>query len=261
MAAKKISSDRKRSRPVTKQSAVKKNKLLFTLLLIIVIIIIISAIFVINPFKEEEIITDQNDITTESNPIAVFNTTMGTFKIELYQDKLPITAGNFIKLVNDGFYNGMTFYRISDDFMIQAGRYFPDGSEKHSPYGNIENPFNLVHLASTSGATYVARWTSLHVRRLTQSIRKMLQKKGFCFVEVLAPCPEIFGRYNKMRSGLEMMKWFKEASVVNSFSDPAKAEISREKIVVGEFVDMDKLTFERKVHEKISKINEAALME
>jgi peptidyl-prolyl cis-trans isomerase A (cyclophilin A) len=63
---------------------------------------------------------------------------MGTFKIELYQDKLPITAGNFIKLVNDGFYNGMTFYRISDDFMIQAGRYFPDGSEKNSPYGNID---------------------------------------------------------------------------------------------------------------------------
>lgn len=130
-----------------------------------------------------------------------------------------------------------------------------------SPYGNIENPFNLVHLASASGATYVARWTSLHVRRLTRSIRKMLQKKGFCFVEVLAPCPEIFGRYNEMRSGLEMMTWFKQASVVDSFSDPAKAEISSEKIVVGEFVDMNKLTFEKKLHEKISKINEATLME
>lgn len=130
-----------------------------------------------------------------------------------------------------------------------------------SPYGNIENPFNLVHLASTSGANYVARWTSLHVRRLTQSIKKMLHKKGFCFVEVLSPCPEIFGRYNKMRSGLEMMTWFKEASVVNSFSDPAKAEISPEKIVVGEFVDVGKLSYEKKLHEKISKINEATIME
>jgi peptidyl-prolyl cis-trans isomerase B (cyclophilin B) len=43
-----------------------------------------------------------------------------------------------MKLANDGFYDGMIFYRISDDFMIQAGRYFPDGSEKFSPYGNID---------------------------------------------------------------------------------------------------------------------------
>jgi 2-oxoglutarate ferredoxin oxidoreductase subunit beta len=128
-----------------------------------------------------------------------------------------------------------------------------------SPYGNIEHPFNLVHLAAASGAVYVARWTTLHVRRLTQSIKKMMQKKGFCFIEVISPCPEIFGRYNKMRSGLEMMQWFKKASVVESFSDPAKADITPDRIVVGEFVDMEKLSYERLLHEKISQINEKAM--
>ena len=128
-----------------------------------------------------------------------------------------------------------------------------------SPYGNIEHPFNLVHLAAASGATYVARWTTLHVRRLTQSIKRMLEKKGFCFIEVLSPCPEIYGRYNKMRSGLEMMGWFRKASVIDSFSDPAKAEITPERIVVGEFVDVEKLSYERMLHEKISKINEEAM--
>jgi 2-oxoglutarate ferredoxin oxidoreductase subunit beta len=128
-----------------------------------------------------------------------------------------------------------------------------------SPYGSIENPFNLVHLAAASGSTYVARWTTLHVRRLTQSIKKMLQKKGFSFVEVLAQCPEIYGRYNKMRSGLEMMSWFKRASVVENFSDPSKAEISADKIPVGEFVDVEKLSYEKMLHEKISKINERAM--
>jgi 2-oxoglutarate ferredoxin oxidoreductase subunit beta len=128
-----------------------------------------------------------------------------------------------------------------------------------SPYGSIENPFNLVHLAAASGSTYVARWTTLHVRRLTQSIKKMLQKKGFSFVEVLAQCPEIYGRYNKMRSGLEMMSWFKRASVVENFTDPAKAEISVDKIPVGEFVDIEKLSYEKMLHEKISKINEKAM--
>jgi 2-oxoglutarate ferredoxin oxidoreductase subunit beta len=139
----------------------------------------------------------------------------------------------------------------------QSGPTTPlDAITPTSPYGNVEHPFNLVHLAAASGAAYVARWTTLHVRQLTLSIEKLLQKKGFCFVEVLSPCPEIFGRYNKMRSGLEMMGWFKRASVVEKFSDPAKADISADRIAVGEFVDIEKLSYERLLHEKISKINE-----
>lgn len=128
-----------------------------------------------------------------------------------------------------------------------------------TPYGNIEAPFNLVHLAAASGATYVARWTTLHVRRLTQSIKRMLQKEGFCFIEVVSPCPEIFGRRNKMRNGLEMMEWFRRASVVENFSDPSKAVISSEKIVVGEFVNVEKISYERLIHEKIAHINEQAM--
>lgn len=127
-----------------------------------------------------------------------------------------------------------------------------------SPYGNIEHPFNLVHLAAASGATYVARWTTLHVRRLTGSIQKMLQKEGFCFIEVVSPCPEIFGRRNKMRTGLEMMEWYKKASVVENFSDPAEAEITAEKIVVGEFVDIEKPSYEKLLYEKIAQINKKA---
>jgi len=125
-----------------------------------------------------------------------------------------------------------------------------------TPYGNIEHPFNLVHLAAASGATYVARWTTLHVRRLTQSIKRMLQKEGFCFIEVVTPCPEIFGRHNKMRTGLEMMEWFKRASVVENFSDPSKAEITPERIVVGEFVNVQRVSYEKFFHEKLAQINE-----
>lgn len=142
----------------------------------------------------------------------------------------------------------------------QSGPTTPiDSITPTSPYGNIENPFNLVHLGAASGATYVARWTTLHVRRLTLSLEKMLQKKGFSFIEVLSPCPEIYGRHNKMRSGLEMMSWFKRASVIENFSDPSKAEITADRIVVGEFVDTEKLSYEKMLHEKISKINEKAM--
>ncbi|MEM3695252.1 MAG: 2-oxoacid:ferredoxin oxidoreductase subunit beta [Candidatus Bathyarchaeia archaeon] len=125
-----------------------------------------------------------------------------------------------------------------------------------TPYGNIEHPFNLVHLAAASGATYVARWTTLHVRRLTQSIKRLLQKDGFGFIEIVSPCPEIYGRHNKMRTGLEMMEWFRRSSVVENFSDPAKAEITPERIVVGEFVNINKVSYEKLLHEKIAHINE-----
>jgi peptidyl-prolyl cis-trans isomerase A (cyclophilin A) len=140
MTAKKISSDRKRSRPVEKRSKftkIKKNKVLMGIILVFVAIVVVGAVYayiVSNASDADE--NNTNDVG--GNPIAVFNTTMGTFRVELFEDKTPITAGNFVKLVNDGFYDGMTFYRISDDFMIQAGRYFPDGTEDQSPYGAIE---------------------------------------------------------------------------------------------------------------------------
>jgi 2-oxoglutarate ferredoxin oxidoreductase subunit beta len=123
-----------------------------------------------------------------------------------------------------------------------------------TPYGNIEHPFNLVHLAAASGAVYVARWTTLHVRRLVESIKKMLQKEGFSFIEVISPCPEIFGRRNKMASGIEMMSWFKKASDIQNNSDPAKAEITPERIVLGEFIDIQKPSYGQLLRDMVAKV-------
>jgi len=122
-----------------------------------------------------------------------------------------------------------------------------------TPYGNIEQAFNLVHLAAACGAVYVARWTTLQTRWLTESIKKALQKEGFSFVEIISECPEIFGRYNKMDTALKMMKWFKEASLVQNFSDTAKAEITPNRITVGEFVDIEKPSYDRLLKEMKTK--------
>ena len=91
---------------------------------------------------------------TGGNRIAVIDTTMGTIRVELYEDKMPITTANFIKLANDGFYNGMIFHRVKDNFMIQAGRYFPDGTQKSSPYGNIQ--FEESDVTHVDGAISMA---------------------------------------------------------------------------------------------------------
>jgi peptidyl-prolyl cis-trans isomerase A (cyclophilin A) len=135
MASKK--SRRRRSNPEVKKSPLEKKEVKIGIfILAIIVIVAIAAVILMSGGNNND--DDQNGVTPVGNPIAVFNTNMGNFKIELFEDKTPITAGNFIRLVNDGFYDGMTFYRISKSFMIQAGRYFPDGSQDQSPYGNIE---------------------------------------------------------------------------------------------------------------------------
>ncbi len=113
-----------------------------------------------------------------------------------------------------------------------------------SPYGNIEHPFNIPYLAAASGATYVARWTALHVRRLEGSILDGLNKEGFSVVEVISPCPTYYGRWNKMGSALQQMKYYHDNSVIRHGSDPAKADIGLGgEIIVGRFVNLKKPTF------------------
>ena len=85
-----------------------------------------------------------------ANPVATFDTSLGTFKAEIYLDKMPITANNFIKLAQQGFYNGLHFHRVIKDFMIQFGcEYSKDANSPrcgtgNSPFGNVqdEHPAN-----------------------------------------------------------------------------------------------------------------------
>lgn len=56
-----------------------------------------------------------------ANPTATLQTSLGDIQVELFLDKMPITAGNFIKLSKDGFYDGLHFHRVIDNFMIQFG--------------------------------------------------------------------------------------------------------------------------------------------
>jgi 2-oxoglutarate/2-oxoacid ferredoxin oxidoreductase subunit beta len=110
--------------------------------------------------------------------------------------------------------------------------------------GSPEEPFNFSYLASSCGATYVARWTAMQVRSLRSSITEALNKTGFSFVEVITPCPSSFGRRNRMGGPLEMLKFFNGRSVIRSDIDPKDALMDIDKeIVVGKFVDIERPTF------------------
>jgi 2-oxoglutarate ferredoxin oxidoreductase subunit beta len=119
-----------------------------------------------------------------------------------------------------------------------------DARTQTSPQGNRDHPFNLVYLAAASGAAYVARWTTLHVRRLQRSLAEALTKPGFSFVEVISPCPTLYGRLNKQKSGLEQMAYYKANSLIQHGADPRTADIGLDgRIIVGKFVDLDKPSY------------------
>lgn len=74
-----------------------------------------------------------------ANRIAVFDTNMGEFEIELFGDKTPITVKNFVDLAQDGFYDGVIFHRVIEGFMIQGGD--PTGTGMGGPGYTIEDEF------------------------------------------------------------------------------------------------------------------------
>lgn len=59
-----------------------------------------------------------------------FETTMGTFTAELYEDKAPISAANFLQYVRDGFFDGTIFHRVIPGFVIQGGGFNPGMNQK-----------------------------------------------------------------------------------------------------------------------------------
>ncbi|MGP1675613.1 MAG: peptidylprolyl isomerase [Burkholderiales bacterium] len=74
-----------------------------------------------------------------ANPQVEMKTSAGTIRIELYADKAPKSAANFLQYVRDGFYDGLVFHRVIDGFMIQGGGYYPDLREKKGARPPIEN--------------------------------------------------------------------------------------------------------------------------
>lgn len=119
----------------------------------ILIILMLSILFVgCNNEPKEELLTGKHNIE-----IVIEN--YGSIKIELDADNAPITVTNFIKLVNEKFYDGLTFHRIIDGFMIQGGD--PKGNGTGGSDTNIKGEFlnnkiynKLVHIR---GAISMAR--------------------------------------------------------------------------------------------------------
>ena len=172
------------------------NKKNIIMILIIVILIVLGAFFIIknlesktetkdNNFssvettmnnEENKQINENEEIIEKNNKeegiddmyskgkhnVKIEIRNYGTIELELDADMAPITVANFAKLLNDGFYNGLTFHRIMDGFMIQGGD--PEGTGFGGSSENIKGEFliNGVRntISHTRGTISMARSTA-----------------------------------------------------------------------------------------------------
>jgi 2-oxoglutarate ferredoxin oxidoreductase subunit beta len=143
---------------------------------------------------------------------------------------------NITVLCINNFQYGMTGGQVGPTSYI--GQY-----QTTAPYSNIEEPFNLPALAASCGATFVARWTALDVRRMRETFTEAILHKGFSFVEILGACPTTFGRRNQLRDGLTILENFRERTELHHNANVMDVQIVKDKpIIVGKFVDIQKPT-------------------
>ncbi len=121
-----------------------------------------------------------------------------------------------------------------------------------SPYGNIENQFDISELALAAGATFVARWTVVQALQITKTIRKALSHKGFSCIEIVSHCPVQFGRKTGKGSSTEMFDWLKEISVPVAKSADMSDEELAGKVIVGELAVKQKPVLD----EELAKLRE-----
>ena len=105
--------------------------------------------------------------------------------------------------------------------------------------GQPESPFNLPYLAAASGATYVARWTTLHVRRLQALDRRGAPQERLPLHRGHLPLPDrLRARATSWAAALDMMKLFHDKSVIQHGADPRDVDIDLDnELIVGHFVD------------------------
>ena len=132
---------------------------------VLLVCLMVVGMFAFAGCTKNEANTDNSESQSEaefatSNPVAVITVkNYGTITVELYPDKAPNTVNNFISLANKGFYNGLTFHRIIEGFMIQGG--CPEGTGTGDPGYSIVGEFDVNgyenDLLHTRGVISMAR--------------------------------------------------------------------------------------------------------
>jgi peptidyl-prolyl cis-trans isomerase A (cyclophilin A) len=132
------------------------NKIFLVMLLIPIVMVIWSCTQNQPTQSENEQTKPIQGETKGGNPMVIMSTSLGDIKMELYQDKAPITVQNFLSYVNDGFFDGTIFHRVIPNFMVQGGGFTQDMQQKptKAPIKNeadngLKNDVGTIAMART----------------------------------------------------------------------------------------------------------------
>ena len=137
-----------------------------------------------------------------ANPMVEMTTSVGAVRIELYADKSPKSAANFLQYVKDGFYNGLVFHRVIDRFMIQGGGHYPDLREKKADRPPIENEAGNG-LKNEIGALTMARTSNPH--SATAQFFINVADNAFLNFREASPAGYGYAVFGKVTQGMEVV--------------------------------------------------------
>ncbi len=186
------------------------------ILILLCVILGAGAFFIANMDNESAAAKEKG--AKNMNRIAVFETNMGTFEIELFEDKAPNTTKNFIDLAQKGFYNGLIFHRVIDGFMIQGGD--PEGTGMGGPGYTIKDEFHKDLKHSSEGI-------------LSMANANRPNTGGSQFFITLDKTPWLDGHhavFGKVIKGMDVVK--KIGKVDTDFSDRPIKKVVMEKVTI-----------------------------
>ena len=133
---------------------------------------------------------------------------------------------------------GLTVICFNNDiYGMTGGQYSPttpNGDRATTaPYGNVDRPFDIAHLAAGAGASFAARGDVYHARETIEIIKQAILHKGFSLVDVYSICPTYYGRKNKKGDAVEMLRWQKDNLVPTARYYSMSEEERAEKKLVG----------------------------
>ncbi|MEJ2189179.1 MAG: peptidylprolyl isomerase [Acidobacteriota bacterium] len=170
-----------------------------------------------------------------ANPTATFDTSMGTFKAEIFLEEMPITAGNFIELARSGFYDGLHFHRVIKDFMIQFGCPYssdPDSARAGTggpPHGTIADE----HLESAKFSNEPGTLSMANTGRPNSGGSQFfINTANNAYLDWFSPGPSKHPVFGKVTEGMEVIEAI--GSTPTGAGDRPRTPVKMERITIEE---------------------------
>lgn len=153
--------------------------------------------------------TAASAVARAANPIVIIETNMGTIRVELFEDKAPITVKNFLQYVADKHYDGLIFHRVIPNFMIQGGGYEPGLKERktRAPIKNeagngLSNVRGTIAMARTSVPDSATSQFFINVKDNTFLDRaQAADKVGYCVFGRVTEGMDVVDKISLVKTG------------------------------------------------------------